>query len=78
MKYLRILILILLFSSPQNISLSAEIYFIDLKKILNQSNAGKKAQEYLKNKLKDETKKFDKETALLKKEEADLISQKKI
>ena len=78
MKYLRILILILLFSSSQNISLSAEIYFIDLKKILNQSNAGKKAQEYLKNKLKDETKKFDKETALLKKEEADLISQKKI
>ena len=42
-----------------------------MKKILNKSKAGKSAQDYLKKKLKDETKKFDKEQAELKKEEID-------
>ena len=48
-----------------------------MKKILNQSKAGKSAQEYLKKKLSEETKKFDKEQASLKKEETELIGKKK-
>ena len=56
---------------------STEIYFIDMKKILNQSKAGKNAQDFLKKKLSEETKKFDKQLADIKKEETDLIAKKK-
>ncbi len=59
-------------------SFTADIHFIDMKKILNKSKAGKSAQDYLKKKLKDETKKFDKEQAELKKEETELIAKKKL
>ena len=78
MKYFKIFLTILFLFNIGTYSLASEIYFIDMKKILNHSKAGKGAQEYLKKKLKEETKKFDKEQAALKKEETNLISQKKI
>ena len=78
MKNFRILLILLFFVSINTGALSSEIYFIDLKKILNKSKAGKGAQDFLKKKLSDETKKFDKEQSSLKKEETDLISKKKI
>ncbi len=49
-----------------------------MKKVLNQSKAGKGAQEFLKKKLNEETKKFDKQQAALKKEETELIAKKKL
>ena len=78
MNYLRFLLLIIFLTNIQSISFTAEIYFIDLKKILNKSKAGKSAQDFLKKKLSDETKKFDKELESIKKEEKDLIAKKKI
>ena len=48
-----------------------------MKKILNKSKAGKGAQDFLKNKQKSETKKFDKEQEILKKEEKRPYSSKK-
>jgi len=78
MKYFKIFLAIFFFFNFANHSFSAEIYIIDLKKILNESKAGKQAQVYLKKKLKEETAKFDKENTLLKKEETDLIAKKKI
>ena len=78
MRHLKLLLITLFLLNFYNNSFSAEIYFIDLKKILNQSKAGKSAQDFLKKKLTNETKKFDKEQDALKKEETDLIAKKKI
>jgi len=78
MKYFKVFLITFFLFNIITYSFSSEIYFIDMKKILNQSKAGKGAQEHLKKKLKEETKKFDKEQTSLKKEETDLISKKKI
>ena len=78
MKYFKILIFTLIVVSYHNISFSKEIYFVDLKKILNESKAGKKAQDFLKKKFENENKKFKKEGADIRKEETDLIAKKKI
>ena len=52
-------------------------YFLNFKLILNESNAGKKAQDYLKNKLSKGLKSLkDKEKKILE-EEKTLIQQKK-
>jgi len=48
-----------------------------MNKILNQSKAGKEAQDFLKKKIITEDKKLKKEGELLKKEEIDLIARKK-
>ena len=69
MKYFKILIFTLIVVSYHNISFSKEIYFVDLKKILNESKAGKKAQDFLKKKFENENKKFKKEGADIRKEE---------
>ena len=78
MKYFKIIIFTLIVFSYHNLSFSKEIYFIDLKKVLNQSKAGKKAQDFLKKKFESENKKFEKEGIAIKKEETDLIAKKKI
>jgi len=78
MKYLKVFLNTLFLLNICNFSFSADIYFIDLKKILNTSKAGKGAQDYLKSKLKEENKKLDKEQSALKKEETDLIGKKKL
>ena len=54
------------------------IHFIDFKKVLNQSKAGAKAQNILKKKLDDASKKFKKQEADLRKQEQEIISQKKL
>ena len=76
MKFYKYLFLVIFLLNFNNFSFSSEIYFIDLKKILNKSKAGKGAQDYLKKQLSDKTKKLDKERAALKKEETDLIAKK--
>ena len=79
MKYFKILIFtLIIILGYHNLSFSKEIYFVDLKKVLNQSKAGKKAQDFLKKKFENESKQFEKEGAAIRKEEADLIAKKKI
>jgi Skp family chaperone for outer membrane proteins len=57
---------------------ASDSYFIDFSKVLNQSTAGKNAQDYLKKKFKSETDKFVKSEKKLKEEEKQIISQRKI
>ena len=52
-------------------------YFIDFSKVLNTSKPGAEAQKRLKEKFSAGTKKFKKQEADLRKEESDIISQKK-
>ena len=54
------------------------IVYLDLKKIMNESVAGKKAQDYLEKKHKENLADFKKSEEKLKKEEADLISKRQV
>ncbi len=77
MRYLKILSFVLLIFNFYNLSFAEETYFIDMSKLLNQSKAGKEAQDFLKKKIINEDKKLKEEGELLKKEEIDLIAKKK-
>ena len=57
---------------------SAIPHVVDFNKILNQSDAGKKAQTTLQQKVTAVSKKFNKEQEGIKKAEIELISQKKM
>ena len=60
------------------LSAQDKVVILNLKYVLNESKAGKSAQDFLKKSLQDNTKKFkDIETAL-KKEESDLLSKKTV
>ena len=78
MRYFKNFVITLILILSFNSSFASEIYFVDVKKILNESVAGKQAQDFLKKKFDTENKKFEKEAAALKKEESDLISKKKL
>ena len=77
MRYLKIIFFLLLIPNFYNLSFAEETYFIDMNKLLNQSKAGKEAQDFLKKKIITGDKKFKEEGELLKKEEIDLIAKKK-
>jgi len=77
MRYLKIIFFVLLVLNFYNLSFAEETYFINISKLLNQSKAGKEAQDFLKEKITTKDKKFKKEGNLLKKEEIDLIAKKK-
>jgi outer membrane protein len=77
MRYLKIIFFVLLILNFYNLSFAEETYFIDMSKLLNQSKAGKEAQDFLKKKIITGDKKFKEEGELLKKEEIDLIAKKK-
>ena len=73
----KIFILILL--TFYNYNLNAEVpYFIDFKYVLNESNAGKKAQNELKKKLEVGIKKIKEKEKTIQEEEKKIIQQKKI
>ena len=55
-----------------------KIVYIDMKYVLNQSKAGKDAQDYLAKSFKDNQKTFSEKEILLKKEESDLLGKKTI
>ena len=55
-----------------------KIVFIDMKYVLNNSKAGKGAQDFLKKSFTENQKKMDKKEESLKKEESDLIAKKNI
>ena len=78
MKKLKIIFFSLIFFLNQNTVFADSPYFIDFKYILNQSDAGKKAQNYLKKELENGIKNIkDREKKLLD-EEKKIIQQKKL
>ncbi len=77
MKYFKLLIGLLLFLGFINSSYSEEVYFVNMQQVLNKSKAGSAAQETLKKHFSSQDKKFKGESAALKNEETQLISQKK-
>ena len=79
MKLKRIIYLISIIFSFSFINLSADTpYFIDFKYILNESDAGKKAQTFLKNKLEKGFKNIREKEKKIQEEEKKIIQQKKL
>ena len=74
---LKTLFIYLFLNLLNNYLLADNTYFIDFSKVLNQSKAGADAQNKLKNKFENESKKFAKEEESLRKQENELIAQKK-
>ena len=72
----KIIILLVLFLPFNKTLLASDIYFVDYSKVMNESTAGKKAQDYLKNLLKNSNKKFNDTAKKLKEEENKIISQR--
>jgi outer membrane protein len=75
MKKILILLFTLFF---YNQPLKAETYFLDFKYILNESDAGKKAQSNLKKTLENGFKKLTDREKKLQEEEKKIIQQKKV
>jgi outer membrane protein len=79
MKYLVklfVVTLFLLFSTYA--SAEQKIVVLDMKYVLNQSKAGKGAQDFLKKLFNNNSKKFAKAEKELKKEESDLLAKKNV
>ena len=74
-KFFAIIIFLLGFGSA---SMADNPYFLDFKYILNQSEAGKKAQTFLKNKLDKGIKSLKDKEVKLQEEEKKIIQQKKV
>ena len=75
-KTISIILFVILVSHGK--AISNEIYFIDFSKVMNESTAGKKAQDQLKNLFKNFNKKINDTGKKLKEEENKLISQKTV
>ena len=73
-----ILFLSIFFLPLNNKLLASDIYFVDYSKVMNQSIAGKKAQDYLKKLVTNSNKKFNDTAKKLKEEENKIISQKTV
>ena len=78
MKQLKNLFVIFFFIFISQQNLQAETYFLDFKYLLNQSEAGKKANLLLKKQLDQGIKKLKDREKQLQKEEKEIIQQKKI
>ena len=76
LKQILIILFVILFSNSK--AISNEIYFIDFGKVMNESIAGKKAQDQLKSLFKNSNKKVNDTGKKLKEEETKLISQKTV
>ena len=78
MKLIKIILttLLLLFSFQTN--LFSEIRYVDFKYILNESKAGKEAQNYLKKELENGIKSLKKKEKAIQDEEKKIIQQKKL
>ena len=73
-----ILFFSIFFLPLNNKLLASDIYFVDYSKVMNQSIAGKKAQDYLKKLVTNSNKKFNDTAKKLKEEENKIISQKTV
>ena len=77
MKKIKILFLFIILIYPFNLMAENQVYFINLKKVLNESKAGSAAQEKLVKEFENQDKKFKNESNALKKQETELINQRK-
>jgi len=73
----KIILFLVLFLFYFSNSFAADNYFIDFTKVLNNSNAGAQAQKTLKSKFSSETKKFKDQEENIRKEESEIVAQKK-
>ena len=71
-----LIVFFLLFSS--NLLAEEKVAILDLKYVLNQSKAGKGAQDFLKKSYTNNIKKFKDIESSLKKEEQDLLTKKSV
>lgn len=79
MKFVRNITFIILLLFSLNSKLLADIpHFVDFKFILNESIAGKKAQDFLKNKLNNGVKNLKNLEKNIQEEEKKIIQQKKV
>jgi len=78
MKLKKFFIVFIIFFATQNYLSANAVHYLDFKSILNESNAGKKAQETLKKKLDQGIKNIDAKTKKILDEEKKIIEQKKI
>ena len=74
----RIFVILIVFSSLQNNLLAQAPYFVDFKYVLNESKAGKEAQNYLKKKLDNGIKNLKNKEKSIQEEEKKIIQQKKL
>ena len=77
-KFKNLIIILILSLSMSNIAISELPYYLDFKFILNESEAGKKAQVALKKKLEDGIKSINKREKAIQEEEKKIIDQKKV
>ena len=61
-----------------NLPVKAETFFLDFKFILNESDAGKKANKFLKDELEKNLKNLKTKETKLQKEEKEIIQKKKV
>ena len=79
MKNIKILLVIFaIFLSNQNSLFSDVPHYLDFKMVLNKSDAGKKAQNALKNKLEKGLKNLREKEKKIQEEEKKIIQQKKV
>ena len=79
MKYLVKIFVVTFFLLVSTYTMAEQkIVYIDMKYVLNNSKAGKGAQDYLAKSFKQNQKKFSDQQEQLKKEEADLLGKKNI
>ena len=78
MKFNRFILVLIIFLTSQNYCNANNIHFLDFKLVLNESDAGKKAQTFLKKKLEQGIKSIEDKTKKILDEEKKLIEQKKI
>ena len=74
----KISFILLIFFSIKSLVVADTPFFLDFKYILNESDAGKKAQDYLKNKLNKGIKNIQDKEKKIQEEEKKIIEQKKI
>ena len=70
--------IIFIFFCFQSPSIAEIPYYVDFKLILNESDAGKKAQNFLKSKLENGVKRIKDKEKKLQEEEKKIIQQKKV
>jgi len=79
-QFVKLFVITFLILGYTNSKISAEtnLVYLDLKVIMNESAAGKKAQDYLAEQHKNNLASFKKTAEKLKKEEMDLIAKKQV
>ena len=78
MEIIRNFIYIVFFIVFTSVSHADSTYFVDFKFVLNESNAGKEAQKFLKNKLDKGIKSLQAQEKKIQEEEKKIIQQKKV